>query len=196
MPIEFKTRVADMKNATKQLLVNRGQFKDTDIADLLVSECVATFRAVGTTTEIPVHGTSPGTARLPLPVLKMIASTAGTFKSKAIKLVIEDGAIKIGSFKHRNPEIRLGSLPDQRIDLPVDASLLDTLGIGAILGEATIEEQGLTNRILEAWEKANRAITSAAGTLADLGVSEQQIRELVEQQVEASGKRLQKAFKG
>jgi hypothetical protein len=195
MPIEFKTRVADLRNATKQLMVNRGQFRDTDIADLLVSECVATFRAVGTTTEIPVNGISPGTARLPLPVLKMIASTAGTFKSKEITLAIEDGAIKIGSFKHRNPEIRLGALPDQRIDLPVDASLLDTLGIAAILGEATIEGQGLTNRILEAWEKANRGILSAASSLSELGVSERQIRELVEQQVEESGKRLKKAFK-
>ncbi len=37
MPIEFQTRVADFKNATKQLLVNRGKFKKTDIADLLVS---------------------------------------------------------------------------------------------------------------------------------------------------------------
>jgi hypothetical protein len=195
MPIEFKTRVADLKNATKQLLFNRGKFNDTDIADLLVSECVATLRAVGTTTEIPVNGTSPGTARIPLATLKMIANTAGTFKSKEITLAIEDGAIKIGSFKHRNPEIRLGSLPDQRIDLPVDASLLDTLGMAAILSKEKIEDQGLTNRILEAWEKANRAITSATGTLADLGVSEQQIRELVEQQVEACGKRLQKAFR-
>jgi hypothetical protein len=194
MPIEFQTRVADFKNATKQLLVNRGKFKKTDIADLLVSECVATFRAVGTSAEIPVNGTSPGTARIPLSALEAIASTAGMFKKKEIKILVEDGAIKIDTFRHSHPEIRLGILPDQRIDLPVDASLLDTLCVGAILTESGIEEQGLTNRILDAWERANHAITSAVGSLAPLGISEQQIRQLVEEQVTASGQRLLRDF--
>jgi len=92
--------------------------------------CVATFRAVGTSTEIPVNGTSPGAARIPLSALEAIASTAGMFKKKEIKIVIEDGSIKIDTFRHNHPDIRLGILPDQRIDLPVDASLLDTLGVG------------------------------------------------------------------
>ena len=145
------------------------------------------------------HGNSckrhiPWNARIPLPALKAIASTAGTFKKKEVTVVIEDGAIKIDTFRHGHPGIKLGILPDQRIDLPVGASLLDTLGVGTILTESGIEEQGLTNRILDAWERANRAITSAAGSLAALGISEQQIRQLVEVQVTASGQRLLAAF--
>jgi hypothetical protein len=190
MPIEFQTRVADFKNATKQLLINRGKFKQTDIADLLVSECVATFRAVGTSTEIPVNGISPGTARIPLSALEAIASTAGMFKKKEIKIVIEDGSIKIDTFRHSHPETSWEFCPTSASISPVDASLLDTLGVGAILTESGIEEQGLTNRILDAWERANHAITSAAGSLAPLGISEQQIRQLVEEQVTASGQRL------
>jgi hypothetical protein len=34
--LSIRTRVADLKNATKQLLVNRGDFKDTDVAFLRV----------------------------------------------------------------------------------------------------------------------------------------------------------------
>jgi hypothetical protein len=195
MSIEFRTRIADLKNATGLLLVNRGSFEDTDIADLFISECVATFRAVGTSTEIPVNSSTPGTARVPLPSLKKVTSAAESFGDREITIVIDDGTIEIGTFRHKHPAIRLGTFPDQRIDLPVNATLLDTLGIGAILTEDRIEEQGLTNRLLDAWEKANIAIASAAGALEMLGVSEKQIRQLVEEQVEASGKRLQNFFK-
>jgi hypothetical protein len=194
MPVEFKSRVADLKNATKQVLVNRGKFKNTDVADLMVSECVATFRAVGTSTEIPVNGISPGTARIPLSALDAIARTAGMFKRKEVTVLIEDGGIKVDTFRHSHPHIKLGILPDQSIDLPIDASLLDTLGVGAVLTESAIERQGLTNRILDAWERANRSITSAAGSLAALGVTEEQIRQLVEKQVTAAGQRLIQAF--
>lgn len=190
MAIEFQSRVADFKNAAKQLLVNRGKFKKTDTADILVSECIATLRAVGTSTEIAVNGIKPGTDRIPLSALEAIARTAATFKKKEIKIAVEDGAIQIDSFRHKHPEIQLGILPDQRIDLAVDASLLDTLGAGAALTEKAIEQQGLTNRVLEAWNRANGAITSAADALAPFGVSEQQIRQLVEEQVKASGQRL------
>jgi hypothetical protein len=195
MAIEFTTRVADLKNATKQLLVNRGDYRETDVADLFVSECVATLRTVGTSTEIPVNGTSLGTARIPLPALQVIAKISGTFKSKDIAVQVEDGSIKVGTFRHRNPGIILGILPNQRIDLPVDTSLLDTLGVGALLTQHEIEEQGLTARMLEAWERANRAITSAASSLAAVGVSEQKIREMVEQQVNEAGERLRETFK-
>ena len=194
MTVEFKSRVADLKNASKQLLVNRGKFKNTDVADLMVSECVATFRAVGTSTEIPVNGIYPGIARIPLSALEAIAKTAGMFKKKEVTVLIEDGWIKVDTFRHSHPEIKLGILPDQRIDLPIDASLLDTLGAGAVLTESAIEQQGLTNRILDAWERTNRCITSAAGSLAALGVTEAQIRQLVEEQVAAAGQRLIQAF--
>ena len=65
MNVDFRIRVRDLAKATKHLLFNRAQFADTDFADILVSETGATFRAVGTDTEVPVNGTQPGTARYP-----------------------------------------------------------------------------------------------------------------------------------
>jgi hypothetical protein len=194
MAIEFRVRVSDLKNATKQLLVNRGEFRDTDLADLLVSECVATFRTVGTSTEIPVFGTSLGAARLPLSVLKDIARTAGTYKSKELPVVIEEGSIKVASFRMKSENITLGAIPDQRIDIPVDASLLDTLALGVLLSEMQITEQGLTRRVLDAWQKANEAIHAAAASLTALEVTEPQIRGLVEKRVEAAAERLRAGF--
>ncbi|HKW73936.1 MAG TPA: hypothetical protein VJN64_00295 [Terriglobales bacterium] len=194
MAIEFRGRVSDLKNATKQLLVNRGEFRDSDLADLLVSECAATLRSVGTSTEIPVFGTSPGVARLPLSVLKDIAKIAGTYKSKEVPVVVEEGSIKVSSFRMRSEEITLGSIPNQQIDIPVDASLLDTLALGVLLNELQITEQGLTRRVLDAWQKANEAIHEAASSLRDLDVTEAQIRGLVEERVKEAAERLRGGF--
>jgi hypothetical protein len=194
MAIEFRVRVSDLKNATKQLLMNRGEFRDSDLADLLVSECAATLRTVGTSTEIPVFGTSPGAARLPLSVLKDIAKIAGTYKSKEVPMVVEEGAIKLASFRMRNENITLGAIPNQQIDIPVDASLLDTLAIGVLLSELQITEQGLTRRVLDGWQKANEAIHEAASSLTALEVTEAQIRELVEKRIQAAAERLRAGF--
>lgn len=174
--------------------MNRGEFRDSDLADLLVSECAATLRSVGTSTEIPVFGTSTGVARLPLSVLKDIAKIAGTYKSKEVPVVVEEGSIKVSSFRMRSEEITLGAIPNQQIDIPVDASLLDTLALGVLLNELQITEQGLTRRVLDAWQKANEAIHEAALSLMDLEVTEAQIRGLVEERVKEAAERLRAGF--
>jgi len=80
--------------------VNRGKFKNTDVADLLVSECVATVRAVGTSMEIPINGISPGNARNSAVCARSGCPDRGNVKKKEVTVVIEDGAIKIGAFRH------------------------------------------------------------------------------------------------
>jgi hypothetical protein len=78
--VEFVIRLSELRKAQKQLFFNRGTFKETDCADLLVSACVATFRAVGTEFEAPVTGNHPGTVRMPLKTLKELVKAAGTFQ--------------------------------------------------------------------------------------------------------------------
>jgi hypothetical protein len=88
MQVEFKARVSDLRNATRQPTENRGSNKKTDFADILVSECIATFRAVGTSPELPIHGIQIGTARLPIPTLEKIAAVAKTFKGQETLVLI------------------------------------------------------------------------------------------------------------
>jgi len=78
--VEFVVRLSDMRKATKHLSFNRAGFTETDSADLLVSQCVVTFRAVGTEIEVPVQGTHPGTVRLPLSQLRDLMEIANTYK--------------------------------------------------------------------------------------------------------------------
>ena len=190
MQIEFKVRVSDLRNATRQLTENRGSNRDTDSADLLVSECVATVRSVGTVTELPIHGIQPGTARLPITTLEKIAAVAKTFKGQETLVLIWDGLIKIGSWQTRNPEITLGTIPDQTLDMPADASFLDTLALASLLSPAGVKNQGLERRVMQAQRAKEDAIDRATRALEPLTIERGQIAKLVEDHIADAGKRL------
>ncbi len=93
--VDFSVRLSDLRKATKHLSFNRGEFKDTDSADMLVSQCVATFRAVGTEIEVPVQGTRAGTVRLPLKMLHNLVSVASSYKKREVQLHIEPGLVQL-----------------------------------------------------------------------------------------------------
>jgi hypothetical protein len=191
MQVDFKVRAAELQNATDQLLVNRGRYdKRRDFADVLVSEVIATLRTTGTSAEIPVAGLAFGAARIPLMVLEQVARVVGTYKQREIRVTISEGVVKVESWRTKHAAITVGTIPDLAIDLPVDATLLDTLGLGSALSESQLAEQGLTKRVKHAKKEADRAIHSAAGHLAALGISAAQVRALVQSSVQEAGKRL------
>lgn len=98
MPVEFIVQTADLRLATSQLKANRGQRKDSDFVDILVSECAATFRAVGTETEVPVEGKTPGSVRLPLRIVDNINRAVKTFKNKQLTSTASPAPSKSGVF--------------------------------------------------------------------------------------------------
>src|ERR1035437_7256205 len=192
--VEFRVRVSDLKNATRQLTVNQGHYKKTDFADVLVSECIATFRTVGTSTEVPVNGIQPGTARLPIHTLEKIAAVARTFKSKETLVLIWDGLIKIGSWQTRNSEIVLGVVPDPSLDMPSDATFLDTLALAAFLSPAGIKAQGIERRVVKAQMAKEDAIDRATRALEPLRVEREKIAALVEDHITEAGRRLRSSL--
>ena len=194
MPVEFRVRVSDFRNAAQQLTANRGQNKQIDFVDVLVSECIATFRTVGTSTELPIRGIQPGTARLPILTMEKIAAVAKTFKAKETLVVIWDGLIKIGSWQTKNSEIVLGVIPDQSFDIPADASFLDTLAAASLLTPAGIKAQGLEKRVVKAERAKQDAIDRATRALEPLKIDRDQIAALVEEHILEAGKRLQRAL--
>jgi hypothetical protein len=190
MQIEFKARVSDLRNATRQLTANRGQNKETDFADLLVSECIATFRTIGTSTEIPIHGIQPGTARLPIHTLEKIAAIAKTFKTNETGVLVWEGLIKIGSWQTRDADITVGVIPDQSLDIPSDASFLDTLALASLLTPAAVKEQGLGRRVAKAQSAKEDAIDRATRAMEPLLVEREKIAALVEEHIAQAGERL------
>jgi hypothetical protein len=191
--IEFVVRVRDLRNATHQLTVNRGSGKQIDWVDLLVSECIATLRAVGTSTEIPVNGIHPGTARLPILLFEKVAKIAKTYKARETTVTIWEGLIKIGGWQTRDPDISLGVLPNLAVDLPVNASFLDTLALASVLSPGAAREQGLDRRIAEALQGKEAAIDRATRALEPLSIDRDAITAFVEDQIVKAGERLRNA---
>ncbi|MGA2356650.1 MAG: hypothetical protein ABSG02_19325 [Terriglobales bacterium] len=188
--VEFTVRLSEMRKAIKHLFFNRAEFKDTDSADLLVSECGATFRAVGTEFEVPVQGTRSGTVRLPLKELDGLMSTASTYKKREVQLRFEPGKFPIEAYVRRHPDISLGILPDRKIDLPPDAGVLDTLAMAQLLSPEEVVNQGFRERVEAAQRQTSDAVTTAFETLRDFGVQRGRIQELVDERIKETSERL------
>ena len=194
MSVEFVLRTADLRHATAQLKANRGDHKGTDVVDILVSECVATFRAVGTDVEVPVDGKSPGAVRVPLRILDDIYRAVRTFKTKELLFHCEPGAIKVGSWSVKHPDIELGRIPDQHVTLPVDASVLDTLALAEILGADQIVEEGMRSRVEKATDTRKSAVAAALRALQPLGITESQLQGFVDVQIKDAARVLRRSL--
>ena len=194
MTVEFIVETAELRLATSQLKANRGQCKDSDFVDVLVSECAATFRAVGTETEVPVEGKVPGSVRVPLRIVDNINRAVKSFKNKKLAFYCEAGAIRVGSFSVKHPDIELGRIPDQRLSLPIDLSVLDTLALTKILTANQIVDEGLRERVEEAWGTRARAVGEALTALQPLGMTEGKLQGLVDAHIGEAAIRLRKSL--
>lgn len=173
----FMIRRTDLNRAIRELQTNCKGFKDVTSVHLLVSEYAMTVRAVGMESEYPVNGIQPGTFQLPIAVLRRIANMQQT---KELALHIQAGAVSSGSSTVRHTAIRLASIPDLRVSVPIDASAFDLLVIARLLDVREIEKQGLTERISKAREQFHKDITYAASYLTHYHVTKDELETLLD----------------
>lgn len=190
MAVEFTINIAELRLAASQLKVNRGEYIESDSVDVLVSECAATFRAVGTETEVPVEGKRPGSVRLSLKTLQNIKKIAPTFKKKHVNLRFEPGIVWIETFSQTHPDIELGNIPDLQLQIPLDVSVLDTLALAAILGPDGVVQEGMRAPVDDAIQTRSSAVSQAIEMLEPLGITESQLQELVDDHIKAAAERL------
>lgn len=194
--VEFVIRLSDLREAAKQLLFNRGGFADTDCADLLISPCVATFRAVGTEVEVPVHGMKTGPVRIPLLAIREIVRLAPSYRKTELKLHFEAGSYRLeNSFVRTHPDITIGIFPDPTFDFPPDAGPLDTLALASLLSPEQIADQGMRERVETAQKHTTQAISRAVSALRELGVERKCIQELVDGRIANAAEELASVLK-
>lgn len=179
----FVIRRADLNRAIRELQTNCKGFKDVSSVHLLVSEYAMTVRAVGMESEYPVNGIQPGTFQMPIAVLRRIANMQHT---KELGIHIQAGAVSSGSSTVRHPQIRLASIPDLRVSVPIDASAFDLLVIGRLLDVKELEKQGLTERVSKAREQFNKDIAYAASFLTRYRVTKDELEALLDRTLKES----------
>ena len=173
----FVIRRTDMSRAIREVRTNCKGVPDTNTVYLLVSEYAMTIRAVGMESEYPVNGIHPGTFQVPIAVLRRITSMRPT---KELALHVQQGAISSGSSTVRHSAIRLSTIPDVRVSVPIDASNFDLLVIGRLLDANELEKQGLTERVSKAREQFKKDIAYAASFLAHYRVSKDELEALLD----------------
>jgi hypothetical protein len=94
----------------------------------------------------------------------------------------------------KHPDIELGRIPDQRLSLPIDLSVLDTLALAQILTARQIVDEGLRGRVEEAWNTRALAVTAALAALQPLGIAEERLQGLVDAHVGEAVIRLRKSL--
>lgn len=193
--VEFIVQMDDLRQATSQLKANRGQRTDTDFVDILASDSTATFHAVGSETEVFAIVTHPGSVRIPLRIVEKINTVVKTWKKTEVPFHCETGVIKLGSFSVSHPDIELGRVPDQRLGLPINVSVLDTLALAEVLTAEQIVEEGMRARIEEAIQTRSLAVVKALAALQPLDMTERQLQGLVDSHIKEAAKRLRKSFR-
>ena len=144
---------------------------------------------MGTETEVPVEGKSPGSVRFSLKTLHNVKKVALTFKKKQINLKFEPGIVWVETFSQTHPDIELGNIPGQQLQIPVD-SVLDTLALAEVLGPDGVLREGLGGRVEDAIQTRMRAVSSAIEMLGPLEIKESQLQELVENHIRAAAAKL------
>ena len=188
--VQFTANGKELRRAISEIEVNRGLHSKTDLVDLVVSGSAAFFRSVGTETEISVNGTHPGTARVPLRILSGLAKVVCSTTPQTVTVSCESGLLRTGTFSFRHPDIKLELVPDQRIGIPIDVSLLDTLALRKLLTVQEAGEQGLRGRFQEAEAACAEAIRVAVGALKEFGVDEKQIARAIDDRVAEAASKL------
>jgi len=161
----------------KEIMANRGREGKGDMMHVLVSEYAVTFRAVGTESDWPVNGVSPGTAQVPIPIRERAIDMQTT---NGLQMRITDGAVFCGKAAVRHGGVTVGTISNTSISVRIDSTPLDLLVIERHIGASAIVEQGHTPRLNSAKEGRVSALAKAAAVLGPFGISAEDLVQLME----------------
>lgn len=132
----------------------------------------------GVTVRAQAHGNWPGRARLASSVL--MGAGRGLPPDDPLTLAVEDGTLYIGTLKL---SCTWDSTGRPLIELPMNPNWTTLLQISRHYDQKTIEGSGITELITEAEERLNDKIDSATRKLESLGVTREDLEQLVEEKL-------------
>lgn len=183
MPVEFTVRSDDLRRAVRHFQVTRGEFAETDFADLTVTISMLGLKAVGTETAIATNGKQTGSARLPLKVLVRVVDVTKSYHQRESTIVIDSGLAKVGHTKVSHPDIVVGSTAFETPPIPPDASALDTLALASMMTPEQIANAGLRERVENAQKRASAAVKTSLAALKEFRVTGHDLTDIIDRRV-------------
>lgn len=145
MLVEFTVQLRELKEAFRPLLAAkpRGKKAHLEYVDITAESGEVTLVIAGASSAFPAEVKSGGYARVPLVFFERFSQVLRTLNQQAITVSIQSGQIKAGSMTFTNPGITTRLIGSRIADLPIDASLLDTLSLLVRFRQEELEESGL-----------------------------------------------------
>ncbi len=187
---EFVVDAKEFKKAIRLILASRKDYWNQDTADLIALANTVVLRSTGTATEMDAEVVQAGHGRVSLQVLKHISKIAATFKALRLRVRIQAGRIKVERYSLSHPAIEMKVMGARIVDLPVNATAIDTLAMQKLHSAQELRESGLAARVLDAQEQASVAIDRATRALRPFGVPREAVRDLVEANIALHAKAL------
>lgn len=176
MAIEFSIEREDLVQAMKPFFGKRKLSKSAalDYVDIKAQENEVEFMTTGFSSSTMAEVASPGSARLPFPLFETVFRNPQKLAwtpAGRLSVCITDGHIQAGptAFDHR--DVSIGASKERIVDLPINASLVDTLALGFRFNTQELADSGLWDRVQATRQRADELIDRAKELLEPLEIT-------------------------
>lgn len=182
MALEFTADVKELRAALRAFFSGRPRRKAARVVeyvDVSAREGEVEFVGTGLEASLAAPVTSSGGARIPFPLFEHVFGRRALLGKGSVQVRIDAGKIKAGTLTLTNPAVALRGAESRIVDLPIDASLVDTLRLSFRVGETDLEQSGLSAKVREARRQATDLIEQAAKILGPLGIGSEALATFV-----------------
>ena len=189
LPIEFSVQRKEFGKALRFLIGGKGQSKQAqfDFIDLNAKHAELEIVTTGASSTVPAEVAKPGYSRVPFRVIERIRRSIRSFSDDTLRIGIEPGSLRVEGLRVSHPEITVQLVGARIADLPSDAPLLDIVALLERFRPEELEDSGILGRVMVAQEKISDLIDKAAVILGPLGVTREQVSQLVRHQIKKRG---------
>lgn len=128
----------------------------------------------------PATGRWPGEARVSASLWVALAKVPPT--QDPLSMTVRDGRLRVGT---SSAPCRWQKEGLARVEVPVGATLLDILRLGAQHDPETLRQSGVAQTVAQARADADRKLAQAARTLTPLGIGLVQLHAMLDLQIRA-----------
>jgi hypothetical protein len=185
--IDFSIESKDLLHALKPFFAGRarGKAATLDYIDITAKEDEVEFVSTGMASSVGAEVVSSGCARVPYPIFEALFRKPEKYGVSRLAIHIENGQIKAGPTILNHPGVTIQAIGARIADLPIDASVVDTLGLSFRFNTNELADSGLDAKVRAAQQRADDLIDQATKLLEPLEINRDALTRFVFDQIKA-----------